>query len=111
MTLGQGCKSSLCQIRSVGGIEKQYVRLQRNRQLLQRLRQWGSHDCPPPHHVTATNIRLQDRQGTAVVLNKVDSSSTVAERLKAHTPGASEKVYEDSILDQPTQHIKQGLPH
>src|SRR5262245_28008813 len=35
----------------------------------------------------------------------------MAERLKAHTPNASEKVYEDSILDQLAQHIKQGLPH
>src|SRR5436190_24179586 len=38
MTLCQGRKGYLCQIRSVGGIEKQYIRLQRSRQLLQRLR-------------------------------------------------------------------------
>ena len=58
-----------------------------------------------------TNIRLQGPQGTAVMFNKVDLAGTVTERLKAHTTGASEEVYEDSILHQPAQHIKQRLPH
>jgi hypothetical protein len=38
MTLDQGRKGYLCQVRSVGGIEKQHIRWHRSWQLLERLR-------------------------------------------------------------------------
>ena len=49
--------------------------------------------------------------GMAVVLDKVDLSGTVTQRLQPHAASASKEVYEDSILYQPAQHIKQRLPH
>jgi hypothetical protein len=107
----QGLEHYLSHIRCIGGIKKKYIGLQGGWQSLQCLGQ----GCRYKRHLggrsTVTNIRLEHGERPTVTLDKIDCPRAMTQGLESYTPCPGKKVYEDTIRNVLSQHIKQRLSY